>query len=257
MLKNYFDNNQADSRLDYFYNSDSFYTDLKTIKNLGLVRNSEGSMVDIIRSHGWDFAIFHEIYNLKSYYANSLFKINRGDVVVDLGANIGIFNRWAFSEGAGTVISIEPDKEYYELLKLNANPKSHLFNNAITDRVGNVKLFHGRHLGGSSILDTRYEDTSYIVDSFPLDYLFDLKLFTKIDFLKIDIEGSEILALDGISDENLMKINNIVIEYHHSLLNYDENLRKNLIERLNRLGFNLIINKYELNQSLQILYFYR
>jgi FkbM family methyltransferase len=242
---------------DEFYKSDFFYTDLNTIKNLGTIRNARGSMVDIIRSHGWDFGIFHEIYNLKTYYNDNLFKINKGDVVVDLGANIGIFNRWAYLEGAGVVISIEPDKEYYELLKLNVDSKSYLFNNAITDNVGNVRLFHGKFLGGSSILDTRYEDTSYLVESFSLDYLFDLKIFTKIDFLKIDIEGGELLTFNGISDDNLMKINNIALEYHHSLLNYDVNLRINLIDRLSRLGFNSHTLFYEFSNSIQMIYFYK
>jgi len=65
MLTNWYSNShQISDNVNDFHCSDDFYTDLKTIKNLGSIRNIEGSMVDIIRSHGWDFAIFHEIYNL-------------------------------------------------------------------------------------------------------------------------------------------------------------------------------------------------
>ena len=68
----------------------------------------------VAEKFGWAPAIFHEIFNLRDYYQERVKRINEGDIVVDLGGNIGVFNRWAHQEGAGKVISFEPDKLFNE-----------------------------------------------------------------------------------------------------------------------------------------------
>ena len=79
----------------------------------------------------------------------------------------------------------------------------------------------------------------------------------KIDFLKVDIEGAEHHAFAGISDENLMKVKTISMEYHHSHFNYNEQLRQAFIDRLNKLGFNSYLMFMGTNNALQMLYFTR
>jgi hypothetical protein len=82
-------------------------------------------------------------------------------------------------------------------------------------------------------------------------------LIPKIDFLKVDIEGSEIIALNGISDENLSKIRNIAVEYHHEHLKFDENLRQKFVERLTNLGFNSYMLFCGTDNALQLIYFWK
>ena len=47
------------------------------------------------------------------------------------------------------------------------------------------------------------------------------------------------------------------MEYHHSQFNYDENLRSNLIARLNQLGFNSFLLFMGSNNVVQMIYFWR
>lgn len=195
-----------------FHQSKYFYTDVYDVKNLGSIDNYVGTTMDVARMVGWDFAIYHEIYNLQEYYHNRIRRINEGDIVVDLGGNIGIFNRWAYSQGASKVISFEPDKRYFKLLSLNADPKSILFNAAISDKIGEIELYESPHLGGSATHQFSDYLNKYKVRTYTLDYLFETGLIDRIDFLKIDIEGAEIEALNGISDENLKKVKNISME---------------------------------------------
>ena len=75
--------------------------------------------------------------------------------------------------------------------------------------------------------------------------------------MKVDIEGAEILVFEGISDDNLMKVNNIAMEYHHAHLQFNEELRHNFIVRLNRLGFNSHILFLGDNNALQLIHFWR
>lgn len=240
------------------YKSEYFWSIDGELKNLGTIKNTQGGVMDIANQYGWDYAIYHEIYNLQDYYHNRIKRIENGDIVVDLGGNIGIFNRWAYSQGAGLVISFEPDKRYFKILSKNSDPRSLLFNSAMSDSISTTNIFESHHLGGSNIFVSNTTNiVNYPVRTYTLDYLFETKLIDRIDFLKIDTEGAEQLIMKGISDENLMKVKNISMEYHHAHLGFDETLRTNMIQRLNRLGFNSYLLFLGTNNQLQMLYFWR
>lgn len=240
-----------------FYQSKFFYTDVYNIKNLGSIDDYIGSTLDVAGKFGWDYAIFHEIFNLQEYYHDKVRKINDGDIVVDLGGNIGVFNRWAYSQGASKVISFEPDKRYFKLLSLNADPISILFNAAISDKIGEIELFESSHLGGSATHQFSDYLRKYKVRTYTLDYLFETGLIDRIDFLKIDIEGAEIEALNGISDENLKKVKTISMEYHNGALGFNDDLRFNFIERLRLNGFNSYLLFLGQHNDLQLIYFWK
>lgn len=243
-------------RDDNFYRSYCFYTDIYKIENFTEIFDIPGGTMDIATKYGWPSAIFHEIYNLRDYYKDREKRIHKGDIVVDVGANIGIFTRWAYMEGASKVISFEPDNRYFKLLKLNSDPDTILFNAAISDSIGTIKLYESSHLGGSNILHSD-NGNSYSVRTYTLDYLFETGLIDKIDFLKIDIEGAEHQLFSGISDQNLIKVKTIAMEYHHAHVGFDENLRSDLIKRLNKIGFNSYLVFLGDNDHLQMIYFWR
>lgn len=243
-----------------FANTELFFTSKYDVKNLGSINDIEGSTLSIADKYGWDYAIYHEIFNLRDYTPLYLpeMKINKGDVVVDLGGNLGIFNRYAYHKGASKIISFEPDRRYYELLSLNASPNSFLFNAAMADKLGKITLTESEHLGGSNVITNgRESDKQYEVQTYSLDYLFETGLVDKINFLKVDIEGAEKMVFEGTSDETLMKIDKISMEYHHAALNNDDKLRHDFIVRLNKLGFNSYILFMGVDEALQMIYFWK
>lgn len=243
-----------------FHDSEYFFVAKNEIKNLGSIKNVPGGTLDIAHKYGWDYAIYHEIYNLRDYEyprgdENPLVEVRPGDTVVDLGGNIGVFTRYAYHKGAGKIITFEPDRRYFEILKQNAPSNAILFNAAIGNEIGKLTLTESAHLGGSNLW--HHADptvTQYEVNVYTLDYLLDNGLIDKIDFLKVDIEGSEINALKGIRDEHLSRVRNIAIEYHHQHLKYDEALRNDFITRLNKLGFNTYLLFCGTNDALQLIY---
>jgi FkbM family methyltransferase len=243
-------------RDDSFHKSEYFYTDIYKVENLGDIKDVQGGTIEVANKYGWFRGIYHEIFNLLDYYKDRQKTINEGDVVVDLGGNVGIFNRWAYSQGASKVISFEPDKRYFKLLSLNADPRSILFNAAIADTIGEFTLYQSEHLGGSTLLGSG-DGVKYPVRTYTLNYLFETGLIDKIDFLKVDIEGAELHAFAGISDDNLMKVKNIAMEYHHGHLDHNEDLRQDLIDRMVRLGFNSYLLFMGGNNELQMIYFTR
>ena len=78
-----------------------------------------------------------------------------------------------------------------------------------------------------------------------------------LNFAKFNIEGAEKYVFQGIRDENLLKINKISMEYHHAALNKNEQERHELIDRLNKLGFNSYILFMGVDEALQMIYFWK
>ena len=246
-----------------FHDSKYFFVSENEIKNLGKIHGIPGSTMDIAHQYGWDHAIYHEIYNLADYThprnePNPIVSVRPGDVVVDLGGNIGIFTRYAHQMGASKIITFEPDRRYFKVLKQNAPASAILFNAAIGDALGKLRLTESSHLGGSNLWHPADPtQTQYEVNVYTLNYLLDNGLIDKIDFLKVDIEGSEIIALEGISDAHLLNIRNIAVEYHHEHLKFDDALRNKFVTRLNKLGFNSYTVLCGYNDALQLIYFWK
>jgi FkbM family methyltransferase len=241
-----------------FFDTKYFYVDNYKIKNLRSIEGIEGGTMDIAYKFGWDYAIFHEIYNLKDYERFGEVGIQEGDVVVDLGGNMGIFTRYAYQKGASKIITFEPDRRYFQILKKNAPSNVILFNAAIGDKIGKLTLTESEHLGGSNLWHPKDPSVNqYEVNVYTLNYILEQKLVDRIDFLKVDIEGSEIIALNGISDQNLSNIRNIAVEYHHEHLKFDEELRNKFVSRLNNLGFNSHVLFCGADNALQLIYFWK
>lgn len=240
------------NKYDYFY----------TIESPDEKINLTNEIIQL-RYHVRDFnssaCMFHEIFRELTYNFNEC-KINPGDVVLDIGANMGVFTRYAIANGAHEVYSFEPITENYDLLKKNSKEFSIIpFNSAISNKNG-TEIFHiDSTSGGHTILDkdpnnSRTDETREI-DCYTIDYLFkDNWIPDKIDFLKIDVEGAEIKVLEGISDENLGKINKIAIEWHKFLFD-DKDLLDRVIDRLYSQKFQFYID-YN-SSDLDTIYFWK
>jgi FkbM family methyltransferase len=133
-------------------------------------------------------------------------KIKENDVVIDIGANIGYYTLiFAKLVGKnGKVIAFEPDPSNFKLLKKNIQTNGYknvvLVQKAVSTKNDVLKLFlcdfnYSMH----RIYDSKYGEESVDIESVNLDdYLEKNNLFDKVNFVKMDIEGSEISALGGM-----------------------------------------------------------
>lgn len=186
--------------------------------------------------------IYYEIYDChgSDYIDDCLYQKNEcyikpGDIVVDLGANIGIFSRFASDKGAKKVFSFEPVQENFKLLSLNRpeNCEAHRLAVSDTDNMSLKIAYKADAPGGSSII--KYDDgILQTCMSITIDTLVKNGVIEQPDFIKIDIEGAEILALKGASDDILKKVRCIVIEIHTPELGQEVEY---IYNRLNSLGF--------------------
>lgn len=143
--------------------------------------------------------------------------LEKGDIVVDVGANIGMFSNLAFERGASKIFAFEPTDVAYTCLLHNKPKNCETFKLAVSDKESVFNIVYPSLMDpmGAGIYKDKKEDSiSDVVMSTSIDRLFEFGLFEKIDFLKIDAEGAELSIINGISDENLKKIRKISMEFH-------------------------------------------
>jgi FkbM family methyltransferase len=187
--------------------------------------------------------IYYEVYDCHSggYIDDSLYQFNEcfikeGDVVLDLGANIGIFTRFASDKGAKKVYSFEPVQENFRLLSLNRPDNCEAHRIAISNKDNDaVQISYKPNCpGGSSII--KYEDgILQTCMTMTVDTLINNGVIEQPDFIKMDIEGAEILAFDGISDDVLRKTRCITMEMHEDVIGKEDSDK--IYDRLRGLGF--------------------
>jgi len=131
---------------------------------------------------------------------------------LDVGANFGYFScLMAHRAHSGITIGVEPDEAVYELLRDNLNINNYEFrakavHAAISDAAGSLTLYRRRtRSGNTSIIKATAADVQYLgeappevfqVECLSIDHL--LPQFNgRIDFIKIDVEGAEPLAIRG------------------------------------------------------------
>ncbi len=174
-------------------------------------------------------------------------ELPRGGVCVDLGANVGLYSMLMARQvgNEGKVYSFEPGKVAYSLMKANIeiNKLNNIttINAAVSDESGLGKLFLCE-TGDSdnTLVDTANPNdlrTPVDIDLIALDDYFKGE---KIDFVKMDIQGSEYLALKGadqiIKNNPLIKI---LMEYcPHSLINMGTSPAK-LLNYIRSIGFDV------------------
>ena len=172
--------------------------------------------------------------------------VKPGMTVVDVGANIGYYTLLGakmVGEG-GRVYAFEPDPLYFSLLKKNieANRFNKIvepFNTAVGNTEKTAILSLG-NLTGSSLVSLPGIRTNKTVEVevVSLDSFFSEKNWPPADLVKIDIEGYDKFALEGM--RGLAKRNrglNIIIELNPLLLEASETTAEELLGLLVELDF--------------------
>jgi FkbM family methyltransferase len=139
--------------------------------------------------------------------------VKEGDTVLDIGANIG-FDTLMLSKlvgEKGRVYAFEPDPITFELAKKNLEANNiknvELINKAVSHEKGEVTFYRSDSNTSANSMSSSVGSNSITVDAISLDEYFGKDF--KVDFIKIDVEGAEGLALKGM--ENIIKNSNDLI----------------------------------------------
>jgi FkbM family methyltransferase len=130
--------------------------------------------------------------------------VQKGDIVLDCGANVGTFARYALDAGAAKVVAIEPAPDNIECLRRN-------FPKEITD--GRLVIYPKGVWDKDDMLEFLVDPENQAADSFvihrkgaqatvklpltTIDKLVSELGLPRVDFIKMDIEGAEVRAVEG------------------------------------------------------------
>jgi len=185
-------------------------------------------------------------FNLNEFFVERVFDfldIKKGGLVVDIGANFGLFSRYCLERGAGKVLAVEANSDVFTHLQKNIKQEEgrvlhkavHNFNGKIEFHESQNSLVSGLYENRNDI-DIHGEIKTKIVECLTLDSL--LKDEEEIDLLKIDVEGAEYEILEACSDQTLNKCSKIYLEFHDGIKKRDK--LENIKQRFLDLGFSLI-----------------
>ena len=192
-----------------------------------------------LRTCSTDLIAFTHVWIIKEY-SRLGFEINENDVIIEIGAHIGLFSlfAWQYCKN-GKIYCFEPVKENYDMLlsnlELNGIKNIMPINSAVSNEESTVTIFLNQDEAGHSM----YSPTSrqLQVRSTSLKKIFDDNKIEKCDFIKMDCEGAEYEIINSLPPDYFQKIKKIAIEYHFADTK-PESL-KNLIKKLESLSYKI------------------
>ena len=185
-------------------------TSLKDLDVFGKLKDFKYSLKKIDDNAAFSL---YEIFTNKFYdYKDCV--VNSGDLVVDIGANIGIFSYYALCKGAKKVYCFEPGEDTFMAIVDNFGNFDNLImeNYAVTSINGFVNFNYNKDSTiGSSVSNINTDNTISVKSINIFDYIKNNNI-DNIDYLKIDCEGSEWITGEPSywQTENIMK--NYVID---------------------------------------------
>jgi len=191
-------------------------------------------------------------------FETELFKglVKKGMVVLDIGAYVGYYALIAADlvGESGKVFAFEPEPENYALLLRNmeANGCKNVIpvQKAVSDRNGTVELFLStENKADHRIYDSQDGRESITIGVTSLDRFFEGR-DCRVDLIKMDIEGSEMAALRGMT--RVLKQNDdlkIITEFWPMGLRRFGYSPEEFLDKLTKLGFEL----YHINEERFLL----
>jgi len=231
--------------------------------NLGIVKSFKNNMkkllvpndLILIEIQGHPMYIYFNTIDMGVYlfspfepYTTELFKqaVTPGSKVLDIGAQFGYYSLIAAEQAGldGQVYAFEPAPANFKLL--NRNIQMNRYNNiiqAIQKGVGNrnkiekLFLYEGCDSHGMHCHDQRCLKETILIECITVDNFLGE---SSVDVIKMDIEGNEPFALEGMK-QTVLKSQNIIlfVEINPSLLNLAGVKPEDYLDQLERLGLNV------------------
>jgi FkbM family methyltransferase len=149
----------------------------------------------VIKHLQWEQAI-------QKVYDHPQVHVRPGDVVIDCGAHIGGFTRVALRAGARLVVAIEPEQANLVAFRRNLEAelkagKVKLIEMGVWDKTGRLALHVSKTGDSHSVVLPQNGQRDESIEVTTIDDLANHLKLTRVDYIKMDIEGAERNALRG------------------------------------------------------------
>jgi len=188
----------------YFFGKEPFQVDIEGIKML-------------VRPKSPDLYVIYE--NMVNGQYEPTHDIGKVETAADLGANIGSATVWLEMRYAPkTIVAVEFEEENFRLLEKNLNNNGYegdviRLKKAVYSEDGKVGVKINKGHSGHHMVDEKSHDP--VAESMSLDSVLKAAGIDKVDFLKMDIEGSERWILtEANKDLFLKRVRYVNMESH-------------------------------------------
>ena len=139
---------------------------------------------------------------VRKIYEKGAVAIHPGDVVFDTGSHLGAFTRFALQHGAGLVVAFDPNPVNNVCYKRTfeqeiEDGKVILVEAAVWEAPGTLDFTTGLHSGAGQVHPAEGSADAQLVTATTIDETVARLHLDRVDFIKMDIEGSERHALRG------------------------------------------------------------
>jgi FkbM family methyltransferase len=198
--------------------------------------------------------------------------LRSNDVFIDIGANIGYFSLLSANVSPSVkVISFEPGKDLFQKMKENFSINDSKNIVAINAAVGEINeerelfLSDANNLGMSSFHQPEnYSGRKEKVVVITIDDWYKTSGLGKIDLIKLDIEGSELAALKGMSAVLEKQKPALIVEINPEILSLFDLKPLDIYNYLNQFNFDRFLisgngrlehlNSNEISQTINVLF---
>jgi FkbM family methyltransferase len=225
----------------HFKNWKQVFEAYRAHQNLPPFQLRNGMKVFHKESEDQPLYLFREIFENRVYTRNGFYRPKRGDVVVDIGANIGFFALLIQSMAPGsTVHCFEPAASARERLMRNVRannlqPSVIVHPLGVSDHNGYAALSGHANSGQRSL--AKIDGSNNHAESVAIVDLATALAMTEADdiaLLKIDIEGSEIELMRGSQIGDWSSVRRVAMEFHGSIR---PGCREEMADALRERGF--------------------
>ena len=158
--------------------------------------------------------------------------LKKDSIFFDIGANEGFFSLLASKVNYnGKTYAFEPQTQLLPIIERNLIKNNCMNCKIINIGIGEknyttkINIFPEVNLGASSIIKKNifFNKTQLITIQSLDEFVFNNKIHNQIDLIKIDIEGYEVKAIEGMKNLLINKrINTILIDYHMSIITHQD-----------------------------------
>jgi len=180
-------------------------------------------------------------YSYREIFIDEIYKFassKKNPVILDCGSNYGTSIAYFMTlYPQARITGVEADPKIFKLLDWNMKRRSYknvtLINKAISNSDKPIR-FYPEGADGGRVFPNEKSSNSIFVSPVNLDDL----IVENVDFLKMDVEGSETEAI--CTSEKLNQVDNLFIEYHS--FNDCQQTLSAILEKLNSCGFRYYIH---------------
>jgi FkbM family methyltransferase len=203
---------------------------------------ADGKFIQVATPAGRFWIPTRETENLAEELAEQALEVyghdvRSGDVVLDCGANVGVYTRVALAKGAGKVVAIELAPDPLVCLRRNFERETQqgrviVYPKGVWDKDAILRLSVGPEVAstaGSVALDRGGLGPEVPLTT--IDKLVSELKLPRVDFIKMDIEGSESHALTGAAQTLAAYKPRLAISMEHK--RSDPDVIPALVQRLN------------------------